>query len=98
VHPSQATGFEWDDGNEGELAPHHITVHEVEQIFWQGSPLWARNKKNASGEWLMVGRTLGGRLLAISVQVRADDATLRAITGWEATAGQRKQYFAKGRK
>lgn len=97
MHPSKATGFEWDEGNENELAPHHIAADEVEQVFWQGRPLWARNKKGAAGDWLMVGLTLGGRLLTIVVQVNDEDATLRPVTGWEATAGQRKQYFAKGR-
>src|SRR4051812_2392925 len=53
VHPSQATEFEWDDGNERELAMHRITATEVEQVFWMNHPLWARNKIGRSGDWLI---------------------------------------------
>jgi hypothetical protein len=67
VHPSEAEGFDWDDGNEDELARHHITPHEVEQVF-DNEPTWGANKRLAAGKWLMVGRTNGGRVLTIVVR------------------------------
>ena len=33
MHPSQAEEFEWDEGNERELAAHHIRPEEVEEVY-----------------------------------------------------------------
>ena len=38
--------FEWDDGNESELAKHGIRPHEAEEIFLN-VPRWRRDKKSS---------------------------------------------------
>jgi len=98
VHPSYALLFEWDEGNERELAAHRVMAEEVEQVFWHDHPLWLPNKKGRSAAWMMIGRTLGGRLLTIGVLVKDDGETLRAITGWDADEGERTQYLRKRRR
>ncbi len=92
MRPWEAEGFEWDEGNEDELwDPHRILPWEVEEVFWNG-PVWAPNKKGRSGDWVMVGRTNGGRKLTIPVEVRAATRELRPITGWPSSRGELSKY------
>ena len=90
MHQGEAS-FEWDEANESELSRHHITAQEVEQVF-DSDPAWASNKRNRPGNRLMVGRTDGGRALTIVVRVNANSETIRAITGWDSTSGDRTRY------
>jgi uncharacterized DUF497 family protein len=98
VHPSDAIILEWDEGNESELAAHHITTAEVDEVFERDNPAWVPNKRGRSGNWLMIGMTMGGRLLAIVVLLKEDGDTLRPITGWDADEGERTLYSRKRRR
>ena len=88
MHPRQAATFEWDAANEDELARHRLMPREVVDVF-DSEPVWLRNKRQGSGNWRMVGRTAGGRVLTVIVLYRAETRTLRPITGWDATRGER---------
>jgi uncharacterized DUF497 family protein len=92
VHPEHAEDFEWDEGNESELAAHGISPIEVEDVFDNG-PKWARNRSYRSGDWKMMGLTQGGRRLTIVVRLDVDRRGLRPITGWTSTAGEGRRYF-----
>jgi uncharacterized DUF497 family protein len=92
MHPSQAEAFEWDDGNELELARHHITPIEVVQVF-ENEPVWAFNKRGRSGDWVMYGRTNAGRPLTIVALLKGD--SLRPITGWDMSTGERTRYLRR---
>lgn len=96
MHPKDAEGFEWDEANETELfsVEHPVFPHEVEEVFLNG-PLWAPNKKDASGDWKMMGRTNAGRRLTIALSVNDRTRYLRAITGWDATTGEKTRYFER---
>ncbi len=87
MHPSQASGIEWDDGNEWELGRHGISLVDVLQVF-VNDPVWARNKHNRSAQFKMVGRTDGGRRLTVIVLMAADSDLARPITGWDSTRGE----------
>lgn len=91
-HPSHATSIEFDEGNESELAAHDITPMEVVQML-NNDPEWARNKRHRAGVWKAIGRTDGGR--AITVPVTYDDvrSTVRPVTGWDCTPGERTKYL-----
>ena len=93
MKPWHAESFDWDDGNDLELASHGISQEEVESVFEEG-PVWAPNKKDRAGDWLMIGRTAGGR--ALTIPLRLDETRLapRPITGWDSTAGERTRYLA----
>jgi uncharacterized DUF497 family protein len=90
VHPSQAEGFEWDEGNESELARHHITPIEIEQVF-DNEPTWTANKRGRAGDWVMYGRTNGGRPLTIVMLLK--EPRIRAVTGWDMSTGERMRYL-----
>lgn len=96
MHPAHAVGFEWDEANEEHLDEHGILPWEVEEVFFNG-PVWVPNRKGRSGAWKMIGWTTGGRALAIIVTVNGPAETLRAITGWDATAGDVTRYLGKRR-
>ena len=82
MHPSEASEFEWDYGNQSEFARHGIEPEEVEEVF-DNHPDWKPNKRDRAGDWRMTGRTNGGRRLTIIIKDAGYAHTLRAITGWE---------------
>ena len=94
LHPRDAEIVEWDEGNLGELDAHKITAAEVEQV-WRNRPTFARNKKDAAGDWKMMGRSDGGRRLTIVVVCDEVRRTMRPITGWNSTAGELTRYFPR---
>lgn len=98
MHPRDAEGFEWDEGNSSELRqPHHpIEEWEAEQVFWNG-PVWAPNKNEGSGDWKMIGYTDGGRALTLIVTTNPETRMLRVITGWACTKGERTRYLNQRR-
>lgn len=92
MHPEEAEAWEWDEGNESHLAAAGISPIEVEDIFANG-PKWVRNRSHRSGDWKMMGLTRGGRPLTIVLKLHVDRRTLRPITGWKPTPGERRKYF-----
>lgn len=92
MHPTYASEFIWDEGNEEELHRHGISPVEVEQVF-EGNSVWAPNKKGMSGDWKMVGVTKGGRVLTIILAWEEQELRIRAITGWDTTKGERANYL-----
>lgn len=91
MHPSQANGIEWDEGNERELDRHGISLVDVLQVFANG-PAWGRNKNNRAGQYKMVGQTDGGRRLTIVILMEAGADQARPITGWDSTLGEITRY------
>jgi uncharacterized DUF497 family protein len=80
--PRDAEWIEWDGCNEKKLARHQISAGEVEQV-WERGPTVLRNKKSGSGDFLLVGRTSGGRALVVVVAYDSRRRTIRPITGWD---------------
>ena len=91
MHPRDAEGFEWREEDEDELWDHRIRPFEVEQVRLN-RPVWAPNRRGRSGDYIMVGKTDGGRRLTISVKVLADTRSLRAITGWDSSRADLSKY------
>ena len=73
--------IEIDDGNEGHLTRHGISVTEVYQVL-SSNPEIRRNRKDRSGTRMARGRTHGGRLVMIPFSDRGD-GRVRPITAWE---------------
>jgi uncharacterized DUF497 family protein len=98
-HPEDAEWFEWDDpemekGNTSHLARHQIRWWEVEQVWTNGGRL-VKNR-NRTDEWLLVGRTDGGRTLTIVFDYDEIRRAIRAFTGWDSTAGEIARYLRAG--
>lgn len=78
-HPENAELLEFDGANEAHLARHRVSPTEVLQVF-NADPLWAPNVKGRTADWLMIGRTRGGRALVVAVLYDEMRAVLRPIT------------------
>jgi uncharacterized DUF497 family protein len=93
MHPEQAEEFDWDEYTVEKLAGKSppITPHEAEEVYFN-DPVWRPNKKNRAGDWKMIGRTDGGRLLTLFLRTLPDRRAIRIITGYEATAGDQTEY------
>jgi hypothetical protein len=84
--------FQWDAGNEDEMAAHHVTPREVEEVYDE-TPVFRRNKKRHAAPVIMIGLTSAGRLLTVPMAPIPDmDGTWRAATAWDADADERAAY------
>ena len=96
-NPEDAEAFEWDDdglerGNTAHLARHGVDQYEAEEVFYNGGR-FAPNKRDASGDWLLVGRSDAGRVLTLVANYDDDRRVIRFITGWDSTSGERTRYL-----
>jgi uncharacterized DUF497 family protein len=94
--PQDAEGFEWDDdederGNTAHLARHGILPTEAEQVFYNDGVLIPNRRRD--DDWLLIGRTDGGRVLTLVLVYRQDRRLLRVFTGWLSTIGERRRYL-----
>ena len=96
AHPAEAEAWQWDDGNEAELAGHGIDAREVAEVLVNG-PTWVPNRRYRAGDWKMIGETNGGRRLTVVIRHVVDQSLSRAITGGDSTAGEQARY-RKGRR
>lgn len=90
--PWSAEAIEWDEGNESELNAHAISAQDVEDVYGDG-PLWVPNKKFRPGQWKMIGCNRGGRFLTIVIQWDEVRLSIRPITGWDTSPGERTKYL-----
>lgn len=86
-HPEDAELLEFDDANEAHLAAHHVAPAEVLQVF-DADPLWAPNVMGRTADWLMIGRTRGGRPLVVMVLYDEARAVLRPVTARTCSDGE----------
>lgn len=77
---------------ESRLDRKSISWWEAEEVFSNGGR-FAPNKQGKSGDWLLIGRTDGGRALTLVVSYNAVRRVIRVITGWDTTAGERTKYL-----
>ena len=92
MKPWDAEVIEWDEWNERELAAHDISPSEVDELF-QSRPQWAPNKKHRAGDYKMIGYTDAGRAITVIVSFNEVRASLRPITGWDCTPGDKTRYL-----
>lgn len=90
---AQATGFDWDDGNEAKiLASHAVSRGEVEQAFFQEPLLLSFDLKHSAREarYLALGRTVDSRLLHIVLTLRG--TRIRPISARNMNRKERLRY------
>ena len=92
MKPWHAEAIEWDEGNESELAAHGIRPAEVDELF-EGGPKWGPTREYRAGDWKMVGYTASGRAITVVVSFDEARATLRPVTGWDSTQGEKTKYL-----
>ena len=81
------TGFEWDDHNE-EHVSRHVDPADVGAVPL-GRYLSIRNKRAGSGDYKVIGRDRGGRLITIVVVATDSPTVWRPITAMPANRHER---------
>jgi hypothetical protein len=76
------------------LARHGITPGEAEEVF-KNRGRFARNRRDRSGDWLLVGLTDQGRALTLVLVYDTGRRLLRVFTGWDTTEGEHTRYLPK---
>lgn len=79
--------FEWDPDNEDKLLrSHDVSAAEAEECF--GNP---HTSRHAGSNYLLLGRTDGGRMLLLVYQQKAG-GVVRVYSGREMTASERQAF------
>jgi hypothetical protein len=61
---------------------HGVSADEIDQVIANG-PVYRRNKRGRSADYLAYGVTDGGRRVVVAVEWRAAIRVVRPITAWE---------------
>lgn len=75
-------GIEWDDGNLEHATAHGVSADEIDQVL-ANDPVYRRNKRGRSADFLAYGATDGGRRVVVAVEWRRANRVMRPITAWE---------------
>lgn len=89
--PIEIGDLQFDEGNESEMARHGVAPEEVLQVA-MGDFKAFRNKKGRAASHVLIGPTLGGRLLSIPIVTTEVEGVWRPVTAWEASDGERTKY------
>ena len=76
-------GTEWDEHNLRHATAHGISADEIDQVIANG-PVYRRNKRGRSADYLAAGNTDGGRRVVVAFEWRPAIRRVRPITAWEA--------------
>ena len=90
---SEATGFDWDEGNLLKNWEKHEVSHlEAEQVFFNEPLIVIENSKHSLEEsrWYVLGRTNGSRKLMIVFTIRGDK--IRVISSRDMSRKERNIY------
>src|SRR5205823_3282699 len=85
--------LEFDEGNEDEMASHHVQWWEVRQVL-DSEPVFLPNKKGHRSSIVMIGPTDGGRFLTIPLSQTGVEGRWRPATAWDSSKGERTRYDA----
>lgn len=75
-------GIAWDDGNLLHATAHGVSADEIDQAI-ANEPVYRRNKRGRSADFLAYGVTDGGRRVVVAVEWRHAARVVRPITAWE---------------
>jgi hypothetical protein len=91
--PVRVTDLEFDAWNEAEFDRHGVGEREIRQVL-DNEPVFFRNKRPHAAQLVMVGPTLGGRLLTVPLAPTTREGVWRPATAWDASDGERARYRA----
>jgi len=88
----QWTGFDWDAGNRGKNARHHVSDDECEEVFFNLPLLLGPDEAHSQHEdrYHVLGQTHTGRRLFVAVTMRG--AQIRVISARDMTRKERRAY------
>lgn len=72
-----------------ELWRHGLVEEDVLEVSWD-DPAFLRD--TVEGRELMIGRTLGGRLLTVVIEPTEIDGVWDVVTGWDSDKGEKTAW------
>ena len=93
-HPSQITGFNWDDGNARKNEKHGVSNAEAEQVFFNAPLLFLEDAVHSQKEPRLhaLGKTDEGRALHITLTLRQSGQLIRVISARDMHRKERTIY------
>jgi uncharacterized DUF497 family protein len=87
-------GFEWDEGNARKNADKYVSQNEAEQVFFNEPLLMSPDPRHSLSEQRIhaLGRTDDGRLLHITITLRANETRIRVISARDMSRKERSHY------
>lgn len=64
------------------VARHGVSMEEIEQAFFNTARV-GRNKRRGSADFVLLGKTDGGRRIRVNFVYEIGTGTARAISAWE---------------
>jgi len=94
INLERILGFEWDEGNARKNEKHGVSQSEAEQAFFDPRLLVVPDVRHSDAEPRLhaLGSTLAGRLLHITLTLRADRTRIRVISARDAHRKERGLY------
>ena len=90
--PPFVLDFEFDEANTRKIEAHGITEDEVHSVL-TNNPRFILNKRGRAGSYLMIGPTLGGKMLPVPLAPVKDKPGLwRPVTAWHSSRGEIAQW------
>lgn len=88
------TGFDWDNGNARKNEKHGVSMAEAEQVFFNAPLLMLDDASHSQTELRIhaLGRTDAGRLLHITLTLRASGTLIRVISARDMHRKERAAY------
>jgi uncharacterized DUF497 family protein len=83
-------GFDWDEANVEHLARHEVSPVEAEEAILDAAAILLEIQTEDEERFKSVGRTRGGRILAVVFTLRGD--LIRAITAFDAPVREQEVY------
>ena len=88
------SALEIDDVNTEHLAGHRVEMRELREVI-SNRYIVTHNARKPAARVRVIGKTDGGRLLAISLEETSDETTWRPVTARDATAGETTLYRSR---
>lgn len=82
--------FDWDEANAGHIARHGLLPDQLEDIV-DGRYVVLRNKRNAAGDYRIIGRDGGGRLVTVVIVATSNSGVWRPVTAWYSNAAEQQR-------
>lgn len=84
-------GFDWDEANVTHLARHKVDPIEAEEAILDANAIMLEIQAEDEERFKSVGRTLGGRILAVVFTFRGE--LIRPITSFDAPVREQRAYL-----
>lgn len=93
--PPYVIDLQFDGANRPEIEAHGITEDEVESVLTT-DPRFVVKKRGRAGAYLMIGPSLGGKMLTVPITPTGSPGLWRPVTAWPSSRGELTRWQRGG--